>query len=116
MAHEIKRTADYDKNYWIPGDEWLTPCYICGRIIDQRKPHTLVHFGFGGWHAVTEEENATNEAGDLGFWPVGSECLRQQPELRPYAVKRPPMTHRWNGEPVPSIAEVPTRRRPSRGY
>lgn len=64
----------------------LYPCLICGRPI--AKPKYSLHLWYGSM-AVTEEEAAAlvakeGDGGDTGFYPVGSDCLKKHPELRPY--------------------------------
>jgi len=67
------------------GDEEV-PCIICGRPVRNWK--LSIHVHNGGADAVTEAEAATlDEAADLGCWPIGANCLRQHPELKPYVQK-----------------------------
>jgi hypothetical protein len=56
-----------------PGD----PCIMCGKHI--AKPKFMVHVGHGGNYAL-------DPAGDLGGFPIGVDCLRKNPTLKPYAI------------------------------
>ena len=68
------------------------PCAVCGRMVDTNKAHWMVHLHKGGFMAVTEAEaealNATHgDNADMGGFPVGPECAKNLPELRPYLVR-----------------------------
>lgn len=63
------------------------PCVVCGKPCPNPKFMLWVHCG--GDTAVTIEEgerlNAAGEEGsDLGSQPIGVDCLRKHPELKPY--------------------------------
>lgn len=83
---KIPFSPDYSKNrdrYNQGSDD--QPCIICGKLVKDQNNRYSVHVHEGGTHIVTEEEAATmDEASDLGFYPIGLDCLRQHPELRPY--------------------------------
>lgn len=62
------------------------PCIVCGKAC--AKPRYFVRL-FWGATAVTQVEAEQiiareGEGGDLLYYPVGSDCLRQHPELKPY--------------------------------
>lgn len=77
-----KRTANEDR-YGHPGGK--TPCYICAKPIANERIRHMIHVHCGGGMAVTEEEAAKlDPAGDLGGQPIGPECLKKHPELKPY--------------------------------
>lgn len=66
------------------------PCVICGKPCPTPKFMLWCHMG--GSHAVTQEEgeklNAEGHGGaDLGAQPIGVDCLRKHPELKPYVWK-----------------------------
>lgn len=65
-------------------------CVVCGRPCLNSKYMVWVHNG--GIDAVTAKEGeALNEEGsdgDLGMHPVGSDCLKRHPELKPYVFKK----------------------------
>lgn len=63
------------------------PCALCGLPVVNVRYEVHVHDG--GGKLVTEEEAATMDpAADLGFHPVGPDCVRRHPELRPYLYER----------------------------
>jgi hypothetical protein len=63
------------------------PCIVCGREVKTQRPNFLRVHG-GGIYAVTEDEaESMDRAGDCGLQPIGPECLRRYPELKPYATK-----------------------------
>lgn len=76
---------DYHRNMEKAGD--LPTCVICGRGIKAENP-PMVHLHDGGWCIVTEEEaTALSPNADMGFYPIGPECLRKHPEIKPYVHK-----------------------------
>lgn len=64
------------------------PCVICG--IGVAKPKFQCHvIGGGGIALLPDDEalfaaDATAQAGDLGCQPVGTDCLRRFPAMKPY--------------------------------
>lgn len=72
-----------------------TPCYICAMPIRKDRIKYMLHIHCGGGIAVTEAEAAKlDEAGDLGCHPIGSDCLRRHPELKPYVIRWTPKKER----------------------
>lgn len=64
------------------------PCVVCGRMCKNPRYLTHVHGGFSV--LVTEDEAKTmNEGADMGMFPIGSDCLKKHPELRPYVQEQP---------------------------
>jgi hypothetical protein len=64
------------------------PCYVCAKPIRKDRVRFMLHVHCGGGVAVTEDEATKLDArGDLGCHPIGSDCLRRHPELKPYAIK-----------------------------
>ncbi len=58
-----------------------TPCAFCGRAVKNESSSFSVRvvdggagFGTAGQFAGTE---AVGEAGDMGYWPVGSDCAKR---------------------------------------
>jgi len=81
----IPRTADYRK-YADKVREDDTPCAICGRAINPN--HILYIRTYAGGSLVTEEELQTlDPSGDTGCYPIGKNCLRNNPSVAPYVVK-----------------------------
>ena len=62
------------------------PCVVCGKHIPE--PKYMVHLVEGGSHALHPDfEPYDRPEADLGWYPLGADCLRQHPELRPYVYK-----------------------------
>lgn len=75
---------NYHKNMEKAGD--APTCVICGRGITSANPR-MVHVHCGGWTLVTEDEAThLDPAADMGLFPIGPECLRRHPEIRPYVI------------------------------
>lgn len=78
---KIQRRSNYDRN---DRHGHQPPCVICGKPL--YHPRYLVHI-FSGDVAVTEAEaDELGPGGDLGMYPVGTDCLRRHPELRDYVI------------------------------
>lgn len=59
------------------------PCVVCGKAVTSAR-RKMVRMWWGTV-LVTEAESGTLDAGgDMGYYPIGSECLRNHPELKPY--------------------------------
>lgn len=59
------------------------PCIICGRQV--RDPRYMVHVHDGGDSIVTEvEASMLSESADMGLFPIGPDCLKAHPEIKPY--------------------------------
>lgn len=85
------RSPDYDKNQErFPCKGSTYPCIICGKPCPNPKYMVWEHCG-GGVLVTEEEGNRLNEEGrggeDLGGQPIGVDCLRKNPDLKPYAGK-----------------------------
>lgn len=68
------------------------PCVVCGRAV--REPRNMVHVHHGFATIVTEEEsqelNKTEwENGDMYLFPIGPDCLKLHPEIKPYVQEMP---------------------------
>lgn len=64
-------------------------CVVCGRPVKVTSRTKYVWVHLGGSHAVTKDEgtrlNAVGRTGsDLGLQAIGSDCLRNHPELTAY--------------------------------
>ncbi len=70
------------------------PCCVCGKPTNgNTKFLHVVSGGLTALHPSEEERYTTNQydanlldSGDCGLQPVGSDCLRNNPQLKPYAV------------------------------
>lgn len=58
-------------------------CYVCGRDVDAKKDHFMIHAIHGGGDVLFPSDAdekawaATNDNGDLGGQPVGPTCVRK---------------------------------------
>lgn len=88
--YEFKQSPDYSKNYDKFGGHSLgkTPCCVCGRPCSHKEAEKWIRL-FYGTTAVTRAEadeliaNGEGNA-DLGYYPIGSACLKNNPELKVY--------------------------------
>jgi hypothetical protein len=88
MTVEIKRSPNFQRNLQTrrpPRD--TEPCVVCGKTITGKAK--MVHLHMGGLVAVTDLEAEALEAQgrggeDMGWYPIGADCLRNQPELKSY--------------------------------
>jgi hypothetical protein len=83
---DFERSKNYDRNR-LTADGGKEGCVICGKDIKDAK--YWLHL-FWGLTAVTEEEAAEinrkeGDGGDMYFFPIGTDCLKRHPELKPYA-------------------------------
>lgn len=69
------------------GDGDAYPCVICG--IPVAKPRFTCHVIDGGGTALHRDDEDAYEpdGGDLGHYPVGTDCLRQNPQMKEYVHK-----------------------------
>lgn len=67
-------------------------CVVCDLPIP--APKFMCHVVDGGGVAlhVGDEDRYVPDGGDLAFLPLGTDCLRRHPELKPYAHKVEPGT------------------------
>ena len=83
-----KRAENEDRTH--AHSDGCQPCIVCGRKV--RKPRHMVHVHDGGATIVTEAESLLmDSSADLGLYPIGSDCLRTNPEIKPYVKKRVPI-------------------------
>lgn len=80
---EIPTSPAYGKNFKGIPDNHL-PCVVCGKMV--RQPAKNYIRLFWGNFAVTEAEaiEINNPGADMEYYPVGSDCLKKYPELKPY--------------------------------
>lgn len=67
---EVLAVARDKRGDWVDGK-----CILCGRMLGSRAQ--WVHFVDGG--SIVHAENSTDTydaAGEMGYWPVGSECAK----------------------------------------
>lgn len=81
---EIPRHPNYHKNQ-CKAPENTSPCICCGKPVKNAKYWVAT---WDGYYAVTQDEvGELDPAGDSGGFPIGADCLRKHPELKPYVVK-----------------------------
>jgi len=56
------------------------PCVVCGKSI--ATPRKWVRVVNGGCWIGTNQEGESEPAGDMGFFPIGADCLRNHPEIK----------------------------------
>jgi len=70
------------------------PCVVCGRPAP--NPKYMVRVIYGTHVGTQQEAESTHifsedgkelDGGDLGLYPIGSDCLKKHPELKEYAIK-----------------------------
>lgn len=61
------------------------PCVICGREL--KNPRLYLHVVDGGSKIIDPDESWEDESSDLGMLPVGPECVRNHPQIKPYVIK-----------------------------
>jgi len=76
------KRSDNKRRFPCHDDE--QPCIICGRPVKHGGGGGAVHLVEGGDCLVRINEPYDNDAADLGEYPIGADCLRKHPELRPY--------------------------------
>lgn len=80
MAQLIHTSASYFKNF-EGVSRFRGPCVICGK--DVKHGHTLI-VDMETDEAITEAE--AKDRYDVGTQPIGSDCLRNHPELKSYVI------------------------------
>lgn len=79
------KPLDFAPNHHDNRDDAKTDytCYVCGRDINAKKPHFMIHVIHGGGDVLFPSDvdeaawAATNDNGDLGGNPVGPTCVRK---------------------------------------
>ena len=77
-----RRPQDYLKNSSKCKDE-EQPCVLCGKPVKNLRYMVHVHCGGGVIVTETEAQGLSDDA-DLGFYPIGSHCLRANPDINQY--------------------------------
>jgi uncharacterized cupin superfamily protein len=78
--HEASRNQNEGKTA-----DGMMPCVICGKLTKITDKTNHLHVHAGGALIVNEDEAASMDSGgDMYFFPVGNDCLRRHPELKPY--------------------------------
>lgn len=82
---EIPRSPAPDKRRRAGGDAY--PCVVCGIAVT--KPKFTCHLIDGGGTALhrDDEDRYEPDGGDVGHYPIGTDCLRRHPEMKDYVHK-----------------------------
>ena len=82
-------SANYER-YEAACDPNMVPCVICGKPINAKVARYWLHDIGGGrglyLHPGDEDRYVPNGA-DMGNSPIGENCLRSRPELKPFATR-----------------------------
>jgi len=78
---EIPFNPDFSEQMDRTNSHGDHPCIVCGRKC--RNPRYQVYVNSGFSHILNTEEIAQDE-GEMGWFPVGPDCLKKHPELRSY--------------------------------
>lgn len=83
---EIPVSDQYEKNF-RGISRYHGPCVVCGKDVKVGK-YWLIEVGGGGTAALPGSPESLDEddAGFMGEQPIGPDCLKNHPELKPYVV------------------------------
>ena len=70
-----KYNARYEK---VDGELQDQLCIVCGRTTGDNA--SMVWIVEGGIALATTDETNVDSAGDMGWWRIGSECIKSVPE------------------------------------
>jgi len=73
-----KAKASNERKY---GDNVGDACVVCSRPI--AEPKYMVRI-YAGCDICTDAEAEANPDADTGFYPIGTECIRKHPQIKPY--------------------------------
>lgn len=80
---EIPQSENYYNGPAAYGDR-LT-CIVCNRPVTAKNPAYLRVVESGGYAVLPQfQDEYDGDAGDLGLYPIGPNCLRRYPQLKPY--------------------------------
>ena len=70
-----KYNSRYEK---VDGDLQAKLCIVCGRTVGDKG--SFIWLINGGTTLASADEINVGESGDLGWWQIGSECVKSVPE------------------------------------
>lgn len=73
-----------DRNEKAYGMNDGTHCIICNKPVNMKKNRLWVRIVNGGTHIGTSEEAENAPAADLGYYPIGADCLKRNSALVEY--------------------------------
>lgn len=87
MAFQAFTSPDFNKNCdrtgWRDGN---SPCVICGKGIPPANQKFGLHLTGRGEFLLADGSEKVDPAADMGWWPIGRDCRRKHPELKPYII------------------------------
>lgn len=65
------------------------PCIVCGKpikdpIMNVTGTILWLRAGSGSLSTAIDPNSPDQGGGEMGCWPIGSDCLRRNPQLKPY--------------------------------
>jgi hypothetical protein len=81
MHVKFESNPNFDKNYEKTLATDLVACIFCGKGV---KQDNWVHV-HEGWGVVVDESYEGDPSADMGFYKIGPDCLKQHPEIAPFA-------------------------------
>jgi hypothetical protein len=80
----IPRSKNYDRNIDQGGDH---PCLVCGKSVQPVANTWWLRLDYAGAPNVIDHDAPDGAEAEMGCWPVGNDCLKRHPKLKPYAVQ-----------------------------
>lgn len=84
IPYNNKRIEQNEERY---GCNDGTHCIICNAPVNPDQRVTYFVRVIASTDIGTPEEAKKDPSADMGWYPIGNDCLRRHPELRPYADK-----------------------------
>lgn len=75
---------NYYKNVKLTDRASGNPCVLCGKNV--KNPAGFLTVADGGAHFVMPGYDGSNDPAYMGCFPIGKDCYRQHPELKPYLI------------------------------
>lgn len=86
---EIPFHSSYQSNQErITGSAY--PCLVCGKAVTRPNPKMCRMWSGTALVTDAEAELLNDPASDMGYYPIGADCLRKHPELKSYVSKSQP--------------------------
>ena len=82
-----KNYAEYEKST----DPDKVPCVFCGKPLNGKSARYWLHDigGGGGLYLHPGDEHLyVTDGADMGTYPIGEDCLRRRPELKPFTTRK----------------------------
>ena len=88
---DIPRSPVKDRNERIYGDNAGGACIVCSKPINTDRHKLWVRILYGCYictAAEAEKEEAESPGSDTGYYPVGKECIKRFPQIKPYVEEK----------------------------